>query len=259
MMHTKIIAIANQKGGVGKTTTSLSLTSALCSLDKKVLLIDFDPQGNASRGMGVDIGSLEHGTKDVLLNHQSWREVIVSTAVVGGFIAPSNMSLATLENDLAQHPSSSPLKTLHQALQKVIGQYDYILIDCPPSVGFLSLNALTAAHSVIIPVQCEYFAMDAVAQILSNINRIKETENSSLRIEGFLLTMYDVRTRLGTEIASEVRGLFKENTFTTTIPRNISLSEAAAKGAPIHLYRPTSAGAQAYLSLAKELIEHEKN
>jgi chromosome partitioning protein len=258
-MKTKIIAIANQKGGVGKTTTSISLTSALCVLEKKVLLIDFDPQGNASRGMGVDIGSLAFGTKDVLIQHKQWQDVIQKTALPFGFISPSNMSLSTLENDIQDIGKMSSLKVLKQSLDALITKYDYILIDCPPSVGFLSLNALVAANTVIIPVQCEYFAMDAVAQILSNINRIKEKENPGLRIEGFLLTMYDVRTRLGTEIASEVRGLFKENTFTTTIPRNISLSEATAKGAPIHLYRPTSAGALAYLSLAKELIEHEKN
>lgn len=258
MKKTKIIAIANQKGGVGKTTTSIALTSALCSLSQKVLLIDFDPQGNASRGMGIDIGSLTYATKDVLIQQKKWGEVIQKTSLKDGFVSPSNMSLATLDHEIQLQGKSTSLMMLKQSLEPLKGVYDYVLIDCPPSVGFLSLNALVAAHSVIVPVQCEYFAMDAVAQILSNINRIKEKENPALRIEGFLLTMYDVRTRLGTEIASEVRGLFKENTFSTTIPRNISLSEATAKGTPIHLYRPTSAGAQAYLSLAKELMQHEK-
>ena len=251
----KIIAIANQKGGVGKTTTSISLAGALSSLGKKVLLIDFDPQGNASRGVGVDVASLKHSIVDVLLQSTPIEKIIRYTAMKSMSILPSSLQLANMEGHLSGLGEDAfyQLKTV---IEPIVKKYDYILIDCPPSLGYLSMTALTTCDSVIIPVQCEYFAMEAVAQVLATINHVQKEMNPSLKIEGFLLTMYDSRTRLGTEVSTEIRGLFKENTFYTQIPRNISLAEASARGIPVSLYRPTSSGAEAYLQLAKEVLDH---
>jgi chromosome partitioning protein len=254
-MKSKVIAIANQKGGVGKTTTSISLASALSSLGKKVLLIDFDPQGNASRGVGVDVASLKQSIVDVLLQHVPIKKLIRYTPMKSLSILPSSLQLANVEGHMASLGGDAFFQ-LKEVIAPIRDLYDFILIDCPPSLGYLSMTALTTCDSVIIPVQCEYFAMEAVAQILATINHVQHEMNPQLKIEGFLLTMYDSRTRLATEISSEVRGLFKENTFLVQIPRNISLAEASAKGMPIHLYRPASAGADAYLQLAKEVLDH---
>ena len=251
----KIIAIANQKGGVGKTTTSISLAGALSSLGKKVLLIDFDPQGNASRGVGVDVASLKHSIVDVLLQSTPIEKIIRYTAMKSMSILPSSLQLANMEGHLS-NLGEDAFYQLKTVIEPIVKKYDYILIDCPPSLGYLSVTALTTCDSVIIPVQCEYFAMEAVAQILATINHVQKEMNPSLKIEGFLLTMYDSRTRLGTEVSTEIRGLFKENTFYTQIPRNISLAEASARGIPVSLYRPTSSGAEAYLQLAKEVLDH---
>jgi chromosome partitioning protein len=252
----KIIAVANQKGGVGKTTTSISLASALSHLAQRVLIVDFDPQGNASRAVGIDVATIKHSIVQVLKNEVDTKKVIQYTAMKSLSILPSSLQLSSVESAM-QQLFDEPLMRLHHILKDIHEKYDYILIDCPPSLGYLSLTALVACDTVIIPVQCEYFAMEAVAQILSTISHIQHHHNQQLKIEGFLLTMYDSRTRLGTEIATEIRGLFKENTFYTHIPRNISLAEASAKGMPIHLYRPTSAGAEAYTQLAKEVLAHE--
>lgn len=254
-MNHRVIAIANQKGGVGKTTTSISLASALSSLGKKVLLIDFDPQGNASRGVGVDVATLKHSLVDVFLQNTPIKKLIRYTPMKSLSILPSSLQLANLEGNMAALGGDA-FYQLKEAIAPIRDAYDFIFIDCPPSLGYLSMTALTTCDSVIIPVQCEYFAMEAVAQILATINHVQHEMNPTLKIEGFLLTMYDSRTRLGTEISTEVRGLFKENTFLSQIPRNISLAEASAKGMPIHLYRPTSAGAEAYLQLAKEVLAH---
>ncbi len=251
----KVIAIANQKGGVGKTTTSISLAGALSSLGKKVLLVDFDPQGNASRGVGVDVASLKHSIVDVLLQSLPIEKIIRYTAMKSMSILPSSLQLANIESNLI-NLGEDAFYQLKNVLEPVKAKYDYILIDCPPSLGYLSMTALTTCDSVIIPVQCEYFAMEAVAQVLATINHVQKDMNKSLKIEGFLLTMYDSRTRLGTEVSSEIRGLFKENTFYTQIPRNISLAEASARGLPVSLYRPSSSGAEAYLQLAKEVLDH---
>lgn len=251
----KVIAIANQKGGVGKTTTSISLAGALSSLGKKVLLIDFDPQGNASRGVGVDVASLKHSIVDVLLQSLPIEKIIRYTAMKSMSILPSSLQLANIEAHL-MNLGEDAFYQLKYALEPVKPKYDFILIDCPPSLGYLSMTALTTCDSVIIPVQCEYFAMEAVAQVLATINHVQKEMNTNLKIEGFLLTMYDSRTRLGTEVSTEVRGLFKENTFYTQIPRNISLAEASARGLPVSLYRPSSSGAEAYLQLAKEVLDH---
>ncbi|MEG0977822.1 MAG: ParA family protein [Bacilli bacterium] len=251
----KIIAVANQKGGVGKTTSSICLSSSLSSLGKRVLLIDCDPQGNASAGLGIDSLNLSKTLYNVFLNETDINKAIKKTSMPNLEIVPSNINLASIEAGATSY-SYQPQFLLKNNIDKLTKTYDYIILDCPPSLGFLSINALAAADSVLIPVQCEYFALNAVAQILATIKRIKSLYNSKLDIEGFLLTMYDPRTKLCVEIGSQIRGLFKENTFITTIPRNISLPEAQAQGIPVTIFRPTSAGSLSYLALAREVLEN---
>ncbi len=247
-----IIAISNQKGGVGKTTTSISLASSLVQLGKKVLLIDFDPQGNCSRGVGVDPTSLNRTIYDVLVSSYDINKIIKKTEMNNLDLIPANLKLSTTESAMVN--ASNPFLILKNNLEKIVEKYDFMFIDCPPSLGFLTINALCAANKVIIPVQCEYFALEGIAQVLSSISKVQSKYNSSLEIMGFLLTMYDPRTRLGTEVTTEIRGLFREKTFVTQIPRNISLAEAAARGKPINIFKPTASGSLAYLSLAKEIL-----
>ena len=254
----KIIAIANQKGGVGKTTTCVSLASGLAHLGYKVLIIDLDPQGNASRAVGVEVSTLSQSVYEVINESLPIRDVIRYTSMKSLSVLPASLQLATVESELASSGTPQPYLRLKEVLSPIKDSYDYVMIDCPPSLGWISVSALVACDSVIVPVQCEYFAMEAVAQVLATIQQVKHDYHPQLKIEGFLLTMYDPRTRLATEISTEVRGLFKENTFYTQIPRNISLAEASAKGMPIHVYRPTSTGAEAYLALAKEVIDHDR-
>lgn len=255
---TKIIAIANQKGGVGKTTTAINLSAALAHFNRRVLIIDMDPQGNSSRGLGVDITLINKCIFDVLSLGADINTVIRKTMVKNLDLLPSKLVLATLDSVVAGK-TDSPFSLLKKALTTLKKEYDYMIIDCPPSLGLLTINSLVASNSVLIPVQCEYFAMEAVAQILASISKIQASHNPNLGIEGFLLTMYDSKTRLGTEISMQIRGLFKENTFLTQIPRNISIPESNAKGIPVTIYRPSSSGALAYFSLAREVLDHEED
>lgn len=256
----KIIAIANQKGGVGKTTTSISLSSAFAVLGKSVLLIDFDPQGNSTRGLGFDVPTIEHTVFESLFKNYDVNKAILSTMQDGLSLLPANLNLARSEVEVA-NSGLRPYSHLKTMISKINKQYDYIIIDCPPSLGTLSTNALVAADSVIIPVQCEFFALDAVAQVLSTIRNVQENYHQGskkLIIEGFLLTMFDERTRLNVEVAQQVRAQFKESTFNTVIPRNVSVSEASARGVPVTLFRPTSIGSLSYINLAKEILDNEQ-
>ncbi len=248
----QVIAISNQKGGVGKTTTTISLAGALLTYDKRILVIDMDPQGNCSRSLGIDSSLFAHTIYDVLVSKYNIRRAIKKTTLKGLNILPSKVNLSIAESKI--HDVNS-LKILKNVIEELKEDYDYILIDTPPSFGFLSLSSLIASDSVIIPVQCEYFALEAVSQILATISNVQNNYNKDLKILGFLLTMYDSRLRTSTEITIEVRKLFKEKTFVTQIPRNNSIVEAQIAGAPITIYRPNSIGAQAYFALVKEIID----
>ncbi len=254
----KVIAISNQKGGVGKTTTAINLASCLATYDKKILLIDLDPQGNCSRGVGVDSSLLKYTVFNFIVKDVPFEKVVRKTSVKNIKLLPANLDLAACEVKMRELGKVSDLTNLKDAVDEIKDKFDYIFIDCPPSLGFLSLNALTASNQVIIPVQCEFFAMEAIAQVLAAINNIRMTTNSNLEILGFLLTMYDNRNRLSTEVTSEVMSTFKEKTFNTIIPRNITIAEAQALGRPINTYKPNASGSKAYLALAREIIDYGK-
>ncbi|MDD4154267.1 MAG: ParA family protein [Bacilli bacterium] len=253
---TRIIGIANQKGGVGKTTTAINLSSALAHFKRRVLLIDLDPQGDATRGLGLDPSLLTRSIYDVLANNYDINKTAKRTSLKYLDIVASSLKLASLDAFLTDKVEDKTL-LLREQLKNLKKEYDYIVIDCPPSLGILNLNSMVASDGILIPVQCEYFAMEAVATTLAAISKVQRSSNPKLGVEGFLLTMYDPRTRLGTELTTQIRGLFKENTFLTTIPRNISIPESSSKGVPVTLFRPSSSGSLAYFSLAREVMDKD--
>jgi chromosome partitioning protein len=256
----RVIAVANQKGGVGKTTTSVNLSAALAIQGKSVVLIDLDPQGNATSGLGLDPAGLKQTVYDCLLRGTSVAEVIQPTAVSGLQILPASADLAGAEVELVAIPERETL--LRQVIQSLAHALaappEFILVDCPPALGLLTINALTAVSSVLIPVQCEYYAMEGLGRLLSNVKRIQESLNPALDIEGILLTMFDARNSLARQVAEEIRTHFKDKVYTSVIPRNVTLAEAPSYGQPVMIYNAASAGAQAYLDLAKELLDHGK-
>ncbi len=255
----KVIAIANQKGGVGKTTTAVNIGTILAKKNKKVLLIDADPQGNATSGLGLE-KEIELSLYDVLINDVKINEIVQKTAIRNLMVCPANMNLAGAEVQLVTQMSRE--QRLKEKIDEIKDEYDFIFIDCPPSLGLITLNAFTASDSVFIPVQCEYFALEGLGQLLNTINLVKKHLNRSLEIEGAVLTMYDSRTNLSNQVVKEVQRYFGDKVYKTVIPRNIKLSEAPSYGMPITIYDPKSKGARAYEKLAKELIKNnqiEKN
>lgn len=257
MLMGKIIAIANQKGGVGKTTTTINLAASLASQGKRVLIVDADPQANATSGYGIDPKNMSSSIYECLVDEYPIDGSQVQTCVEGLELIGSRIDLAGAELELVSKPNRE--KVLSNALSSVIDKYDYILIDCSPSLGLITVNALTAANSVIIPVQAEYFALEGISKLLNTIRIIKSKLNPSLEIEGFLLTMYDARLRLANQIYEELKGHFGNMVFNTVIPRNIRLSEAPSHGLPALLYDPESRGATSHNMLAKEIIaKHNK-
>ena len=249
----KIIAIANQKGGVGKTTTSINLAASLGVLEKKVLLIDADPQANATSGLGIDVEQVELGTYQLLEHSIKAEEAIVKTSSPNLDLIPSHIDLVAIEIELVDKDEREYM--LKKAISNLKSTYDYILIDCAPSLGLLTLNALTAADSVIIPIQCEYFALEGLGKLLNTIKSVQKIHNKNLDIEGLLLTMYDSRLRLSNQVVDEVQKHFDEMVFTTIIQRNVRLSEAPSYGESIINYDAGSKGANNYLSLAHEIIK----
>ena len=252
----KIIALANQKGGVGKTTTTINLAASLATLEKTVLVIDADPQANASSGLGVDISAIDCSIYECIIDHTDIRDAMYTTDIEGLDIIPSHVNLVGAEIEMLEMDNRE--QVLKNLLEPIKKEYDYILIDCSPSLGLITVNALTAADSVIIPVQCEYFALEGISKLLNTIKIIKSRLNTRLEIEGFLLTMYDQRLRLANQIYDEVKRHFQELVFKTVIQRNVKLSESPSHGLPVILYDADSTGAKNHLSLAKEIINKNK-
>ena len=249
----KVISVSNQKGGVGKTTTAVNLSTILAKRGKKVLLIDTDPQGNATSGLGVT-KQVELSVYDILIGETEFEETLQDTTIKNLKVCPSNISLAGAEVQLVSMMSRE--QRLKGKLDVIKDKFDYIIIDCPPSLGLVTLNAFTASDSVLIPVQCEYFALEGLGQLLNTVNLVKKHLNKNLEIEGALLTMYDARTNLSNQVVKEVKKYFEDKVYKTVIPRNVRLSEAPSYGMPITLYDPRSKGAKAYEKFVKEL---EKN
>ncbi|MCR5117320.1 MAG: AAA family ATPase [Lachnospiraceae bacterium] len=252
----KIIAIANQKGGVGKTTTSINLSAALAEKGKKVLVIDSDPQGNTTSGFGIEKNELENSIYELLLGDCSVEECVIKRENTRLSILPANVNLAAAEVELIDAPSKEFI--LKREIDYVRDKYDYIIIDCPPSLSLLTINALTTADSVLVPIQCEYYALEGLSQLIYTVNLVKSRLNPELDMEGVVFTMYDSRTNLSEDVVQNVRSVLKQHIFDTIIPRNIRLAEAPSRGLPINEYDSRSAGAEAYSSLAKELIRKNK-
>lgn len=251
----KVISIANQKGGVGKTTTAINVATIIAKKNKRVLLIDADPQGNASSGLGLD-KNVEESLYDVLINEVDIKETLQETAIKNLKVCPSNMDLAGAEVELV--PLMSREQRLKEKLDEIKDEFDYIFIDCPPSLGLITLNAFTASDSVLIPIQCEFYALEGLGQLLNTINLVKKHLNKNLEVEGAVLTMYDIRTNLSNQVVKEVKRYFNDKVYKTVIPRNIKLSEAPSYGMPITMYDEKSKGARAYEKLAKEVLKNNE-
>lgn len=251
----KVIAIANQKGGVGKTTTAVNLGTCLAQNKRKVLVIDHDPQGNSTSGIGLKKGEIKKCIYDVLINEVPLEEVVIQTQVENLKMAPATIRLAGAEAELVGMMARD--QRLKRAIEPVKKDYDYILIDCPPSLGNLTINSLAASDSIIVPIQCEYYALEGLSQLMKTIQLVQKYSNPDLQIEGVILTMYDNRTNLSSQVTEEVRRYFQDKVYRTIIPRNIRLSEAPSFGLPITLYDEKSKGAEAYIELAKEVMANE--
>ena len=259
----KVISLVNQKGGVGKTTTSINLSASLAVLGKKVLLIDLDPQGNTTTGVGINKGDIEKSIYDVLIGESKVTEAMIKTKYKNLYVLPATINLAGLDAELLEKSrTENGFKKGEQLKNNLIDikdSFDFIIIDCPPSLGVITTNALTASNSVIIPVQCEFFALEGITQLLKTIMLAQKSLNPTLDIEGVLLTMLDSRTNLGFEVVDDIRKFFKEKVYNTIIPRLVRLTEAPSHGEPIVAYDPKSRGSEAYINLAKEVIERNGN
>lgn len=253
MTNATVVALANQKGGVGKSTTAINLSAALAFQEQRVLLIDLDPQGNASSGLGVERGSIEVSIYDVLLKESSIQDAIEPTSVRNLFVVPATIDLAGAEIELVSMFSRET--RLRGAIEEVTSEYDVIMIDCPPSLGLLTVNALAAAEEVMIPIQCEYYALEGLSQLLRNVELVTGNLNPGLKVGGVVLTMYDARTRLSKDVADQIREYFGEVAYRTVVPRSVRLSEAPSYGEPIEAFDPMSRGAIAYRNLGREFIE----
>lgn len=248
----RIIAIANQKGGVGKTTTSINLSASLAAKGKKVLMIDTDPQGNATSGFGIEKNDLENTIYELILGECSVKDCIIADVIPGVSVLPSNVNLAAAEIELIGVEKKEYI--LKNEIDWVKDNYDFIIIDCPPSLSMLTINAMTTANTVLVPIQCEYYALEGLSQLIHTVNLVKERLNPDLDMEGVVFTMYDSRTNLSLQVVDNVKNHLKQNVYKTIIPRNIRLAEAPSYGTPIHMYDPKSAGAESYMMLAEEVI-----
>lgn len=251
----KVIAIANQKGGVGKTTTSVNLSACLASLGKKVLLLDIDPQGNATSGFGINKNKIIRSTYDILVDNVNISDAILSTEIENLKILPATIQLAGAEIELVTIMSRET--KLKRAIDKIKYDYDYVLIDCPPSLGLLTINSLTAANSVLVPIQCEFYALEGLSQLMNTVNLVQKNLNPILELEGVVLTMFDARTNLSIQVVDEVKSHFNQKVYQTIIPRNVRLSEAPSHGQSVIQYDPKSKGAEVYFELAQEVIGNE--